>query len=154
MEFKIQQKQAGKNEAWIIDDEKKLGSISGLTKDELTFINTSLGAEHTTITLPRAGGFVFIYMLKSKKTETQTFDACRKAGAELCAICNKHKLDELTIGNLSATPGAAILLAEGMALANYQFLKYRKKNNQYPVPHLFHQDFSHCKRGSTARHNR
>src|SRR5690606_38077831 len=38
---------------------------------------------------------------------------------------NKQKLDDVTITNLSPLTPAAYTLAEGMALANYQFLKYR-----------------------------
>ncbi len=125
MEFKIQQKLTGKNEVYITDDEKKLSNVAGLTKDELAFITTSFVAEHTVVTINRPGSFVFIYLLKTKKTEAQTFDACRKGGAELCGLSNKHKLTEVTLANLSAVPNAAILVAEGMALANYQFLKYK-----------------------------
>ena len=112
MEFKIQQKQTSKNEVYITDDEKKLSNVAGLTKDELAFIALSFVAEQTVVTINRPGSFVFIYLLKSKKTEAQTFDACRKGGAELCGLCNKHKLIEVTLTNLSAVPNAALLVAE------------------------------------------
>jgi len=127
MEFKIQTKQTRQDAIYIIDDEKKLSQLSDLTKDELAFIKMSFLAEHTIVTLNRLSYFIFIYLLKNKKTDTQTHEACRKTGAELSAICNKHKLSEITISNLSVHPYAAVLVAEGMALANYQFLKYRSE---------------------------
>ncbi len=125
MEFKIQTKNTKQDYIYIIDDEKKLSQVSDLTKDELAFIKTSFLAEQTIVTINRFSYFVFIYLLKNKKTDAQTHEACRKTGADFSGICNKHKLGEITIANLSAHPYAAVLVAEGMALANYQFLKYR-----------------------------
>ena len=126
MEFKIQTK-TPKHLIYIIDDEKKLTQVADLTTDELGFIKSSFAAEQTTVIVNRFTHFIFICLLKSKKTDSQTYEACRKAGAELSAICNKHKLAEVTIANLSTNAHAAVLVAEGMALANYQFLKYRSE---------------------------
>ena len=125
MEFKIQPKTTKKHQIYIIDDAKQLSQATELTKEELAYATSTFAAEQTQVTVNKYGYFIFIYLLKSKKTDSQTHEACRKAGAELQAICNKHKLDEVTIINASAMPAASILVAEGMALANYQFLKYR-----------------------------
>ena len=45
-------------------------------------------------------------------------------------ITSRYKLPDVTISNLSTFTNAAILVAEGMALANYQFLTHvtNKKN--------------------------
>jgi leucyl aminopeptidase len=125
MEFRIQQKPIKKHQLYIIDDVKKLAAISGMSADELAFANSSFSAEQTMVTINHYSHFIFIYLLKNKKTESQTREACRKAGAELQAVCNKSKLEEITIYNFSAQPHAATLMGEGAALANYQFLKYR-----------------------------
>ncbi|MCW3122284.1 MAG: peptidase [Flavipsychrobacter sp.] len=125
MEFKIQQKATKKHQLYIIDDLGKLNQVAGITTEETSYAKAVFNAEQTQVTLNRYGYFNFIYLLKSKKTEAQTNEACRKAGAELQAICNKHKLDEITLTNCSAQANAALLVAEGVALANYQFLKYR-----------------------------
>ncbi len=125
MEFKIQIKQTKQDHIYIVDDEKKLSSLAVLTKEELAFIKTSFAVEQTIVSINKLSYFIFIYLFKNKKTDAQTHDACRKAGAELSGICNKYKLTEITIANLSANTHAAVLVAEGMALANYQFLKYR-----------------------------
>jgi leucyl aminopeptidase len=125
MEFKIQQKPSKKHQVFIIDDAKKLSQVPEITGDEAAFATAIFTADQTLVTINRYTNFVFIYLLKTKKTDWQTNDACRKGGAELQAACNKLKLDEITITNLAAQPSAAILLAEGAALANYQFLKYR-----------------------------
>ena len=125
MEIRIQQKTTEPNYIYIIDDAKKAGTVPGLTKQEISYAENCFKAEQATVTLNKYDRFVFIYLVKSKTAEWQTRDACRKAGAELQAICNKQKLAEITIGNLSGPAFAALSIAEGMASANYQFLKYR-----------------------------
>ncbi len=125
MEFKIQQKPTKKHQVYIIDDVKKLAQVAGISEDEAGFARSSFEAEQNIVTLNRYSSFVFIYLLKNKKTDWQTREACRKAGVEIQAACNKHKLDEITITNFTAQSFAAVGLAEGIALSNYQFLKYR-----------------------------
>ncbi len=130
MEFKLLQKPSKKHQVYITDDANKLTQISGITEEEVAFATATFNAEQTIVTINKYGYFIFIYLLKNKKTDWQTLEACRKAGAELQTICNKYKLDEITITNLSATNDAATILAEGIALANYQFLKYRTETKK------------------------
>jgi leucyl aminopeptidase len=125
MKFKILQKVAGKNHLFIIDDLAKLNLVSGITEEESAFVSREFNAEMTLVTLNRYSYYVFVYLLKNKKTEAQTNESVRKAGAELQGICSKYKLSEITISNFAAHSHAALFYAEGMTLANYQFLKYR-----------------------------
>jgi leucyl aminopeptidase len=125
MEFKILQKTSSKNQLYIIDDVKSLKKITALSDKERKYIQQAIDAEQSIITINQYDALKFIYHLKAKKTESQTTEACRKSGAELLAVCNKHKLVDLTITSFIASHNAAYAIAEGMALANYQFLKYR-----------------------------
>ena len=125
MEFKIEQKSSVSNRLFIIDDVKKINAAPGLTAQEAGYAKTTFNADQSLVSINRYNQFIFIYLLKNKKTDWQTNEACRKAGAEVQALCNKHKLTDITITNASANAAAATLLAEGIALANYQFLKYR-----------------------------
>jgi leucyl aminopeptidase len=125
MEFKIQQKAAKKHHLYIIDDAKKLNQVPEITVEENTWADAAFASEQTLVTVNQYSHLIFIYLIKNKKTASQAHEACRKAGAEMQAVCNKHKLTDLTITNFTAIDNAAILFAEGLALANYQFLKYR-----------------------------
>ena len=125
MEFKIQQKPAANNRLFIIDDTKKITSVPDFTMQEAGYAKAAFATEQSLITINRYNHFIFVYLLKNKKTDWQTGEACRKAGAEVQAVCNKLKLTDITITNASAHAAAATLMAEGIALANYQFLKYR-----------------------------
>jgi leucyl aminopeptidase len=125
MEFKILPKPSLKSCVFIINDIGKTSLIPSITKEEADYANSAFATEQTLVTINRYGYFVYIYLLKDKKTDWQTRDVCRKAGVEVQAICNKSKLEEITLTNLSGMADAAILMAEGIALSNYQFLKYR-----------------------------
>ncbi len=125
MEFKILQKPTRKDQVYIIDSAAGIKQIADLSKTEQAFAQDAFNKEQTSATINQYGRYIFLCFLKSKKTDWQAKEACRKSGAELQVLANKMKLTEVSINNLSATPDAAYLLAEGMALANYQFLKYR-----------------------------
>jgi leucyl aminopeptidase len=125
MEFKIQLKPSKKHHLYIIDDAKKLNLVPEITVEENTWTEAAFNAEQTLVTINHYSHFIFICLVKNKKTDAQTYEAYRKAGAEIQAICNKKKLTELTITNLTAINNAALLIGEGVGLANYQFLKYR-----------------------------
>ncbi|HRO41321.1 MAG TPA: leucyl aminopeptidase [Flavipsychrobacter sp.] len=127
MEFKIVQKAGKKHQLFIVDDVNALAQIEGINENEINFSTAAFKNDHTSITINQYSRYVFIYLLKNKKTDWQTSEALRKAGAEFAGIINKQKLDEITIANLSANSFAAFTIAEGMALASYQFLKYRKE---------------------------
>jgi leucyl aminopeptidase len=125
MEFKLLQKPSKGHQIYIIDDIKKLGQLPELTKDESGFAQKGLAGEQTLITINKYTHYTYIYLLKAKKTEWQTYETCRKAGADIAGACNRNKIAEITLTNLTGMAHAALHMAEGMALSSYQFLKYR-----------------------------
>ena len=134
MEFKILPKAPAKHRVYIIDDVKKLDQVDNLTKEESDFASTSFTADQTMVTINRYDYVLCIFLLKAKKTDWQTREACRKAGVDVQAICAKHKIEEITLINLAALHEAALLCAEGTALANYQFLKYKSEAKKMESP--------------------
>lgn len=125
MEFSIQQKPAKKHQLYIIDNVDSLKQITDLSDNEISYASAAINNDQSQVTLNKFGYFVFIYSLKNKKTDWQMAEILRKAGAEYQGLLNKQKIQEITLYNLSAFPAAAYNMAEGIALANYQFLKYR-----------------------------
>ncbi len=130
MEIKISTKNTGNFHAWIIDDTKKIAAITAITNEETEFVEKAINNEQNIVMLNRFSATVLVVMLKSKKTDWQTAESARKIGAELQSLSNKLKTSELLITNATAIPNAALLVAEGAALANYQFLKYKSEANK------------------------
>jgi len=125
MEFKLLNKASKKHQLYLIDNEGSLKQVSELSKNEVSFAKTAFGNGQVLVSFNQYDRFVLVYLIKSKGTQWQTDEILRKTGAELQAVANKNKLEELTITNLSAYTSAAYFVAEGMTLANYQFLKYK-----------------------------
>jgi leucyl aminopeptidase len=130
MEFRILQKPGKKHQVYIINNIDALKQIQDLTDKERTFTSGIFKTDQQIATLNQYNRFIFVYLIKNKKTDWQTLESVRKAGAELQGLMNKQKLDEVTITNLSSQLEAAYTLAEGMTLANYQFLKYRTETKK------------------------
>lgn len=124
MKFSILQKEPKKDQLIIADDIKGLKQAA-LTKEETAYVQKAYQDKHALITLNRYDKHIFIYIPEEKPTDWQLSEAIRDTGATVQGIAAKHKIGELCIHNLSKHNRAAYLLAEGIALANYQFLKYR-----------------------------
>lgn len=124
MKFSIIQKEPKKDQLYILDNIGALKQVS-LTKEETDYVQKAHKDKHPLISLNRYDKFIFIYIPEQKPTEWQLFETMRETGASVQGLATKHKIGEICIVNLSVRANAAYLLAEGIALANYQFLKYR-----------------------------
>lgn len=130
MEFKILAKAGKKNHLFIVDDAAALKQIADLDANELKFSTTAFNNDQSYISINQYNRHIFIYFLRNKKTDWQTAEMLRKGGAELQALMNRQKLTEIVVTSLSKNTKAAYLMAQGMALSNYQFLKYRSESKK------------------------
>ncbi|OJW82925.1 MAG: peptidase M17 [Bacteroidetes bacterium 46-16] len=135
MEFKLLNKASKKHQLYLIDNENSLKQVTELAKNEVAFTRAAFSNNSVLVPVNQYNRTIYIYLVKSKDTDWQTSEMLRKAGAELQGALNKQKIEEITINNLSGMPGAAYLVAEGLALATYQFLKYKTdaKKQEYSL---------------------
>lgn len=125
MKFSIIQKEPKGHQLFIIDNADGLTQISTLDKNQVEYAKKAIKDKQSLISINQYDRFVFIYIPESKNSESQQFESIRTTGANVQALAEKHKIAELTISNISNHRLAAYLLAEGIGLASYQFLKYR-----------------------------
>lgn len=123
MFFKMQKSPKGQL-VYIIDQASQLKQVN-LSKEELGFAEQQLRNDRKLLELNRFETQLYIIVTTPQKESWQIAEHLRKQGAQLQDILYKLKSKEITITSLSATPLAAYYLAEGLALAAYQFLKYR-----------------------------
>ena len=88
----------------------------------------------------RLGTLVFVQQIEKKAEKYQTLEECRRAGSALATIINSNNIKEIAIVDAENKAPETLAVAEGMALANYQFLKYRKdadkKRNSLTTIHI------------------
>lgn len=76
--------------------------------------------------LQQAGRSVFVQIVEERKDRPQTLEAMRKAAAAMHTHIAEAKLEAVTIVDVSDNAAETLAFAEGLALSNYQFLKYKK----------------------------
>jgi len=83
------------------------------------------------VTVNHLGRLLFVCIVDGKKPAGSSAEAQRKNGCGVCDALNAAKSKQVTIINETGYPGYTFALAEGIALANYQFLHHKpsaKKN--------------------------
>lgn len=99
----------------------------GLTNEEAAFIKKRLDNDKKYVALNHLNSWVYVITPESKnEIGVNIFEQCRRCGNTITLLANDQKIKELTIIDTENKNGYALAVAEGMALGNYQFLKYRK----------------------------
>lgn len=126
MEIKKASKLGAKdNVVYLIHSEKDINT-KDFSKEELAFIKKEIKADNKQIILNKYAKYAFVVVLESEDGYKSN-EKARIAGSNLLNKLNTLKASNITIEkNTKSIP-----FAEGMAYANYQFLKYfsDKKEN-------------------------
>jgi leucyl aminopeptidase len=71
--------------------------------------------------------WVYVNILEKERKKEIRLENYRIAGAKLTSSINKQKIHSVVIADLENKPEEILAFAEGIALANYQFIKYKKE---------------------------
>lgn len=116
----------------LINKESKLKG-TGFTKEELSFIQSRIKKDKRTIAVNQYKRWVFVQIINKKNLPYHTLEECRKDGCKLLGSINSYGISKITVVDADGEGAAVLALTEGLALANYQFLKYfkdaKKKSN-------------------------
>jgi leucyl aminopeptidase len=78
----------------------------------------------------RLDHWVFVQLIKKEANEDKRKENSRKSGDILAGILNEQKIGGIVLFDAEGNPAETLALAEGIALGNYQFLKYRKNGEK------------------------
>ena len=101
----------------LINELAQLKSFS-LNETELAYAQKCLKAEQKSFVINQYSRLVFVSVLKDCK------ESARKAAHTLHGQLNAHKVEEVTVIGALQNKSVALAFSEGLALSNYQFLKY------------------------------
>ena len=113
----------------LISDLKQLPKDL-LDKNEIAFIKKSVEQEIKSVGLNKMSYWIFIQMIDSKKDLNSTCENTRRSADKLLEVINTHKLTSVSVLDYTKNELLALPFAEGMALGNYQFLKYFKEKTK------------------------
>lgn len=105
-----------------------LKSISSklFSKLELDYIKQQVEKnDQKTLLFNRLKQQVFVLIIDEKKEKYATIESLRTKAASILPTIKTQKIVEINIDNQSTEKLYSLAFAEGLALANYQFLKYK-----------------------------
>ncbi|MEO8148648.1 MAG: leucyl aminopeptidase [Bacteroidia bacterium] len=92
---------------------------------EQAFVTNELAADKKLIMVNQFSRYVFVQLIEKKDKNHQTIESIRKAGDSLVGMLNKMKVESVVLID-DKMDNELLAYAEGIALGNYQFLKYKK----------------------------
>jgi leucyl aminopeptidase len=129
------------NHTIILVDEKTNFKSIGIAKtiaDEASGYFSEKG--NTVFQQQYEGRSLSIVKIDTAKEEYKTLEAARKAGNTINKFLNGKKVTEASLLNATRKVKLTAAFAEGLALSNYQFLKYKTKDRKEKTLLALHID--------------
>lgn len=124
----------------LIDEKTKLSSI-GLSKTVLNeaerFFNDKVNHIYRQ---QYEGKTLSIVKIDSSKEEYKILEAARKAGFGINRLLNSLKVKEAAVYSVVRKPKVTLAFIEGVALSNYEFIKYKTKDKTEKSLNTLHID--------------
>ncbi len=110
----------------IITEKWKNKPNYNLSNDLADYLTKQLSdPEKKFVSVNHLGLQVFVVVVDSKKDSNATHETLRKNGCTICDAVNAAKGKQITVINDTLRNSNSLALAEGIALANYQFLQHK-----------------------------
>jgi len=117
------------NIIYLINDASKLKSF-GFSLEEINYIKTQNDKNEIKVfPFNRINKWEFVQFIKKDDKDPEAIESCRKAGNCILAKLNGNKLSKIFIVDVQENSFGTLAFAEGMALGNYQFSKYKKSKD-------------------------
>lgn len=120
----------------VIDNIKSIPTI-GFSKEEIQVLKKNIKANADMFELNKLNMLTFV-VLANKKQDYKSKESLRQVGAKITARVNSVKGESVVV-EASTKNDHALFVVEGMALSNYQFLKYftDKKKKENSLKNIF-----------------
>lgn len=129
----ISQKSKSDASLFILTSKKTNWLKLGFEKKEVAYIDKKIKSDEFFITINQFNRLVFIQLVeefeKVKKTPAE-FEQLRTVGNKICATINTHKYELIQLESHGEYDAKLLPIAEGCALSNYQFLKYKSDSSK------------------------
>jgi leucyl aminopeptidase len=102
----------------------------GLSKEQLTYIATETKLDKKVIQLNCLNRFVFIVAVDNKKEDYKRKEQLRRLACTVNSVLNSHHLQTVSLIAETKHEDDVLAFAEGLMLANYQFIQYKSKQDK------------------------
>jgi leucyl aminopeptidase len=133
MKIELSNKLTPDTSLFILAGKKTNWQNAGLSKSEAAYIDKKIKADENFIIVNQFNRLVCIQLTDEadkKKNAYERAEVMRNAGNKLCSVLNSHKYESVQLQDLHESAADLLAIAEGCALSNYQFLKYKSKKEK------------------------
>ena len=117
----------GDQVVFLTNDVKQI-SASHFSKKEINYVKAEFKNKSKTVVINQYNRIACVVNIPAEKKDVHDLaEAYRKAGCDVLARFNKAKAKQIVIVSFLGKPELSLAFAEGMALGNYQFLRYKKE---------------------------
>ena len=117
------------NKIFLLSYEDKIDDLP-LSPGEKDFVlNQRLGLKKDLVVVNRYLENTYVVFVNEADKDNKRLEFCRRQGAKICTNANTNGVKSLFLMVHEGMTDESLALAEGIALANYQFIKYRKDKN-------------------------
>ncbi|HEX8516323.1 MAG TPA: leucyl aminopeptidase [Bacteroidia bacterium] len=103
----------------------------GFSKEELGFIKNEINVkEKKSVVINQFSRHVIIQLTDPSVARNKAFEGLRKSAATIHGVLADAKIEAVTITSVDGKAEEVLAFAEGLALSNYQFLKYKKERKK------------------------
>jgi len=142
---KISTYTADQNIIFLADKESTFSGLN-LSEAEITYIKKEFGNKSYQVHINRFTNWVIVQSFDASKNANQVKENLRKAGHTVCQHLQNQKVTNVAIVDLVSDPSFCLAFVEGIALSNYQFIKYLKlaseKETSLKTLSIFSQNIS------------
>jgi leucyl aminopeptidase len=110
--------------------EDETAKLSELDKQQISYVKKEIENGNKLICMQELSMFHYYVAIKKETVNADMLESVRCTGVRILQALNAAKNKAVCISNETQEGALSLAMAEGMALANYQFLKYFKDKKQ------------------------
>ena len=113
----------------IIADKQNTFRNLGLAEDQITYLKEKIEQGKEQIFLNKFDKKIFVQIIdNSTEDKNKLKEKARKGAKTICSMVNDEKIENIQITSVGTDKDIVLAFVEGLALSNYQFLKYFTKD--------------------------
>ncbi|MCH8905150.1 MAG: leucyl aminopeptidase family protein [Bacteroidetes bacterium] len=120
---------AAKDDLIVIGNKTTNWKNFNLSDKEASYIKKKLTSSNSIIEINQYGKFFFAAWSHRGANKHESLESFRRLGNKIVGFLNKRNIRVITISSIVSSGDITLALAEGIALGNYQFLKYKTNSN-------------------------
>lgn len=107
-------------------------------KKEIVYLKKKIADKEDFILINQLNRLIYIQLFDEleNKDDASLQEALRMIGHKMLSVANSHKIKEIQLKSLVNNEALLLAIAEGAALSNYQFLKYKSKQDKNSLNQL------------------